>query len=81
MDAWYEYVRIARSHVDMHAFLQLCRTVFDRKGLHTTFVYNEKDAYINPEDIKYIVGKCEGMLPLHMCSSARVCVHVVYFAA
>ena len=39
----------------------LFRTVFDRKGLHTTFVYNEKDSYINPDDIKYIAGRCKGV--------------------
>ena len=36
-----------------------CRTVFDRPGLHTTFMYNKNDAYINPDDIAYIIGKCK----------------------
>jgi len=34
-------------------------TVFNRPGLKTAFVYNENDAYINPEDVKYVIKKCK----------------------
>uniref|UniRef100_A0A7S0W402 AB hydrolase-1 domain-containing protein n=1 Tax=Hemiselmis tepida TaxID=464990 RepID=A0A7S0W402_9CRYP len=34
-------------------------TVFNREGLHTTFVYNKEDRYINTEEIQSIIAKCE----------------------
>lgn len=33
--------------------------MFDRPGLHTTFLYNKNDAYINPGDIAFIIKKCK----------------------
>eukprot|EP00282_Hemiselmis_andersenii_P014250 CAMPEP_0114128674 /NCGR_PEP_ID=MMETSP0043_2-20121206/11059_1 /TAXON_ID=464988 /ORGANISM="Hemiselmis andersenii, Strain CCMP644" /LENGTH=356 /DNA_ID=CAMNT_0001221881 /DNA_START=125 /DNA_END=1195 /DNA_ORIENTATION=- len=34
-------------------------TVFNREGLHTTFLYNKDDRYINTDEIQSIIAKCE----------------------
>lgn len=34
-------------------------TVFNRPGLKVAFIYNDKDSYLNPADVKYVIQKCK----------------------